>query len=98
MLGPRARISLNLIVLSFFIIPISKISKDKPSPAARSAKPPKSAKDKSFTNPGAFTILKFSIFKFEIELFLSIIVVNNNLPPIKLLKNCIQIIGVWKSE
>ena len=47
MLGPRARISLNLIVLFFFCISFSKTSKDKPSPAARSANPPKSARDKS---------------------------------------------------
>ena len=42
-------------------------SKDKPSPSAKSARPPKSARDKSCTTPGAFTTLKLSIINIEEE-------------------------------
>ena len=55
------------------VICISILSKDKPSPSAKSAKPPKSASDKSFTKPGALITLKFSINNFEEEDFSSII-------------------------
>ena len=37
------------------------------SPSAKSASPPKSAKERSFIMPGALTTLKFSIFNFEEE-------------------------------
>ena len=40
----------------------SRTSKDKPSPSARSANPPKSAKERSLTMAGAFITLNFSIF------------------------------------
>ena len=46
---------------------ISRMSKEIPSPAAKSDKPPKSARLKSFTIPGAFITLKFSIFSFELD-------------------------------
>ena len=50
---------------------ISSVSKDRPSPSARSANPPKSANESNFTIPGALTTLKFSIFNFEFETFSS---------------------------
>ena len=52
---------------------ISKTSKDKPSPSAISAKTLKSANDSNFITPGAFTILKFSIFSFEKDFCSSIV-------------------------
>ena len=81
-----ASISSNFKISSCFIILISKISKDKPSPAARSLNLLNQLKTAILLH---LELLQFKIFnfKFEIELFLSIIVVNNNLPPIKLLKN-----------
>ena len=54
--------------LSSFILS-SILSKDNPSPSAKSARPPKSARDKSFTTPGALTTLKFSIINFEEDFF-----------------------------
>ena len=60
---------------------ISNLSNDKPSPSAKSARPPKSAIDKSFTTAGAFTTLKFSIVNFELEVSLSIIDEKTNTPP-----------------
>ena len=86
MLGPSASISFNFNNSLVFCILISKISNDIPSPSARSANPPRSAKDNNFTIPGAFTTLKFSIFKFEIDKFFSIVEENNNFPPVKPLK------------
>ena len=65
---------------------ISKISKDMPSPLAKSAKPPRSARESNLTIPGALTTLKFSIFNFEFEILFSIIDEYNNLPPINPLK------------
>ena len=44
----------NFLEESLFFIFISKMSNDIPSPSAKSAKPPKSAKESNFTNPGAF--------------------------------------------
>ena len=57
----------------FFSIFISKISKVNPSPAAKSAKPPRSAKESNFTTPGALMTLKFSIFNIELDFEFSII-------------------------
>ena len=85
MLGPKANISLILRSL-FFSKLISKISKDRPSPSAKSANPPKSARDNNFITPGAFITLKFSILSFEIEFDSSIIDVKSNFPPDRPLK------------
>ena len=85
-LGPSASISFNFKISFFFSILISKTLKDIPSPSAKSAKPPKSAKVSNLTIPGAFITLKFSIFKFDFVEFVSIIDVNNNFPPVKPLK------------
>ena len=65
---------------------ISNLSKDNPSPSAKSAKPPRSAKDNNLITPGAFTTLKFSILSFELDFGPSIIDVKNNFPPDKPLK------------
>ena len=43
------------------------MSNDNPSPSAKSAKPPKSAKDNNLITPGALTILKFSILRLELD-------------------------------
>ena len=45
---------------SLFSISISSVSKDKPSPLAKSAKPPRSAKDSNWIIPGALITLKLS--------------------------------------
>ena len=65
---------------------ISSFSKDIPSPSAKSASPPKSASDKSFTTPGAFTILKLSIINFEVDVSSSIIDEKVKTPSVKPLK------------
>ena len=65
---------------------ISKTSKDKPSPSAKSASPPKSAKDNNLIKPGALITLKFSIFNFEFDSVPSISDVNSNFPPERPLK------------
>ena len=65
---------------------ISKTSKDKPSPSARSANPPRSANDNNLITPGAFITLKFSILSFEFDFELSIIDVKSNFPPERPLK------------
>ena len=49
-------------------------------------RPPKSARDSNFTIPGALITLKFSIFNFEFDEFLSITEEYNSLPPVKPLK------------
>ena len=72
MLGPRAKISLSFVKSPFFSKFISKISNDNPSPAAKSAKPPRSASDKSFTTAGAFIILNSSIINLDVDKFFSI--------------------------
>ena len=65
---------------------ISKISNDNPSPSAKSASPPRSAKDNNLMIPGALITLKFSISSFELDDSLSIIDVNKSFPPAKPLK------------
>ena len=65
---------------------ISNLSKDKPSPSAKSASPPKSARDKSLITPGALIILKLSIIIFELDVSFSIIVENVKIPPERPLK------------
>ena len=65
---------------------ISRTSNDIPSPSAKSAKPPKSARDSNFTIPGAFVTLNFSIFNFEEEDFFSITDENKRFPPLNPLK------------
>ena len=78
---------------------ISKTSKDKPSPSAKSAKPLKSANDSNFITPGAFTILKFSIFSFEKDFCSSIIDVKSNFPPDSPLKKLYSVSkGLVRSE
>jgi hypothetical protein len=69
MLGPKANISFNFKKFLFFSISISNTSNDKPSPSAKSAKPPKSANDNNLITPGALITLKFSILSFELDLF-----------------------------
>ena len=71
---------------SFFSISISNTSKDNPSPSAKSAKPPKSAKDNNLITPGAFITLKFSILSFEFDFGPSINELNINFPPERPLK------------
>ena len=66
MLGPKANISFIFKKPFSLSIFISKISKDKPSPFAKSANPPKSAKDNNLIKPGALITLKFSILIFEL--------------------------------
>ena len=59
--------------------------------------PPKSAKAKSLAKPGAFFVLKFSIFKFELLLSLLNFEKNNNFPPsrpVKKLKSDKTIFGI----
>ena len=56
------------------------MSNDKPSPSAKSANPPRSARDKSFITPGALTTLKFSIFNFELDDVSPIKDVKSNFP------------------
>ena len=46
---------------------ISNKSKERPSPSAKSASPPKSASDNNFITSGALTTLKFSILSFEFD-------------------------------
>ena len=58
---------------SLLSILISKISNDNPSPSAKSASPPRSAKDNNLMIPGALITLKFSISSFELDDSLSII-------------------------
>ena len=67
MLGPTANNSFNFINLGFELILISSLSKDKPSPDAKSASPPKSANDNNLITPGAFFILKFSIISLNLK-------------------------------
>ena len=99
MLGPKANISLNFKKSLFFSISTSKTSKDSPSPSARSAKPPKSARESNFTKPGTFTILKFSILSFELDFKLSMIDVKSNFPPEMPLKKLYSVNkGRGKSE
>ena len=64
-----------------FSILASRISNDKPSPSARSASPPRSARDNNFTILGALINLKFSILSFDILELLSITDENNKFPP-----------------
>ena len=75
------------------------MSKDNPSPSARSAKPPKSAKDNNWITPGAFITLKFSILSFELDFELSITEVKSNFPPERPLKKLYSVNkGRVKSE
>ena len=71
MLGPIAYNSFKFNTRSFLFMNISNFSNDNPSPDNASTIPPKSAKDKSFTSPGASLTLKFSIVKFVLLLFRS---------------------------
>ena len=99
-LEPMAKISSNFKKpSSLLVILISNLSKDKPSPSAKSARPPKSARDKSFTTPGAFTTLKSSIINFEEDALPSIIDENVKIPPDKPLKKVYSESKGWgKSE
>ena len=98
-LGPKAKISFNFKKSLLFSILISKRSKDKPSPSARSARPPKSAKDNNLITPGALTTLKFSIFNFEFEFEFSITDVKSKFPPERPLKKLYSVkSGLVKSE
>ena len=99
MLGPKASISFNFIRFLFFSILISKISNDNPSPSAKSANPPKSAKDNNLTTPGALITLKFSILSFELDYNSSIIEVKINFPPDRPLKKLYSLSkGLVRSE
>ena len=86
MLGPKAIISFNFKKFLLFSILISKTSNDKPSPSAKSANPPRSAKDNNLITPGALTTLKFSILRFESDCELSIMELKSSLPPERPLK------------
>ena len=78
---------------------ISNISKDIPSPSAKSANPLRSAKAKSLITPGAFTTLKFSIFSLEFAFGPSIIDVKSNFPPDRPLKKLYSVNkGLGRSE
>ena len=86
MLGPKARISLICNSLLSFSMFISNESKERPSPSAKSTRPPKSASDNNLIKPGAFITLKFSILSFEFDFGPSIKDVKSNLPPLRPLK------------
>ena len=81
------------------LITISSFSKDRPSPSARSARPPKSAKDNNLTKPGASLILKFSIINFELDSLNSIMDEYIKIPPFNPLKKEYSVNnGFGKSE